>query len=180
MALYGTKDLTIKPKRVAKPKAPAKPRGRPKKASNGTYIQKGVAGSVENPRKKEILEDAKQGLMNGDTIPQIAERNGISKATLSIWFAQLGDEYTQLRNVWIDRKLEDAQNAIETSSEQLEVARARELWKSATWYAERRDRRYMSQQQVTTVTLDLSAAIQAGRDRAGLVVDGECSTVDDQ
>ena len=148
----------------------AKPKKKPR---NGNTHVKGTSGSVVNPRKHEILEYAKERIMLGDTMQQIADTQNISKATLAIWLSQLGSEYEQLRQIWIDAKLQEAENAIEKAPDQLELARAREQMKYSQWLAEMRDRRFVKQQQVTTVTLDLTAAINAGRARAGLTIEHE-------
>lgn len=135
------------------------------------HHKKGVSGSLPNPHRAEILEDAKQSIMSGQTLAQIAERYNISSRTLSTWLASMGDEYQHIREVWIDNMLLDAAENINNALDQLQLARAREQFKVAQFYADRRDRRYMPQQQVTTVSLDLTAAITAGRARAGLTLD---------
>ena len=51
----------------------------------------------------------------------------------------LGDEYQELRQLCIDNMLAEALEEIDNATEHLPLARAREQWKAATWYAERRD-----------------------------------------
>jgi len=95
-------------------------------------------------KRQLILEDAKERIMAGDDLYQIAERHGIARRTLCYWLAAMGDEYQELRRAWIDAMLAEAAEKLEETDESgnapLRLARARELWKKATWYAERRDR----------------------------------------
>ena len=102
--------------------------------------------SIPAETKQTILEDAKERILKGDTLTEIAEDHGISKRTLNTWLMALGDEYQELRQVWIDNMLAEAKEAIDGADEQLPLARAREQWKAATWYAERRDRLRYGQQ----------------------------------
>lgn len=102
---------------------------------------KGRQAPVPAERRKEILERAKTAILNeGKTLAQIAEAEGVSVATLKIWLHSLGDEYKQLRTAWLDGMLAEATRAIDDESgDALALARAREKWRYATWYAERRD-----------------------------------------
>ena len=103
------------------------------------------------PKKKQaIIEQAKHAILEGNaSLQAIADHFAVPKRTLQFWLAQLGDEYRVLRQAWIDNILIEAGEEIEAvktsapvskiGSEQLRLARARELWKRASWYAERRD-----------------------------------------
>lgn len=103
-------------------------------------------------RRAAILTDARERIMGGETLQQIADAHAISRSTLKLWLHDLGDEYTDLRRRWLDKMLADAREAIEHAADTLDVARARELWKSATWYAERRDPGRYGQRVQTTGT----------------------------
>lgn len=113
---------------------------------NGTETPRittqGKAVPLENRQK--ILKDAKKLILEGVSMKEIADRFGIAERTLEYWFAGLGDEYLELRRTWIDNLLGEAGELLKDVSENgdahLRLARARELWKRATWYAERRDR----------------------------------------
>lgn len=100
--------------------------------------------AVEPSKRAEILEDAKKQILAGRSMRDIAKDHGISKRTLDYWCANLGDEYQALRQLWVDNMLAEAGELLEDTDESgnagLRLARARELWKRATWYAERRDR----------------------------------------
>lgn len=101
---------------------------------------KGRQNPVPAERRHEIIESAKERILAGDTLDQIADSNGISRATLDLWLHALGDEYKQLRQVWLDSLLQRAGEEMEKKdADALGLARARELFKRACWYAERRD-----------------------------------------
>ena len=135
-----------------------------------------MANLIPLERKQAVLEDAKQKIMQGATLPQIAQQHKVSLATLNIWLHQLGDDYIELRQAWIDNMLMDAAQAIDhdysndgdlvdESSGKLDVARASlrlnqadRRWKKATWYAERRDKRYNPKQEVT-LTSDIGTQL---------------------
>src|SRR5437899_942836 len=100
--------------------------------------------------KTAIIKSAKSAILNGEsTLSTIAQAHGIARRTLQYWLAELGDEYKMLRQAWIDNILVDAGEELEAvrtavpvreiATENLRLARARELWKRACWYAERRD-----------------------------------------
>ncbi len=111
---------------------------------------KGIRGSLPNPHKAAILEDAKARMMQGETLHQIAARHGISRQALWVWLNNMGDEYKQLRDLYIDTRLFEADEELDCAADQLSLARAREKIRSAQWYAERRDRaRYGQQQQLS-------------------------------
>jgi hypothetical protein len=120
--------------------------------------------------RSRVLEDAKARILAGETLLQIAQSHGIAKRTLEYWLANLGDEYAQLRQLWVDNLLAEAGELLETNETEgttperaLRLARARELWKRATWYAERRDSaRYGVKQEIQHVGVPvLNIAISA-------------------
>lgn len=100
---------------------------------------KGRQAPVPAERRKEIIDSAREHILNGKTLKDIAAIEGVSVATLSIWFHGLGDEYKDLRRLWVDEMLVKSANNIDESVDALALARAREQWRYATWYAERRD-----------------------------------------
>jgi transposase-like protein len=102
-------------------------------------------GKAVTPEAKElVLDDARKLIPIGASIAEIATKHGIAERTLEYWLASLGDEYVELRRMWIDNLLQEAGDLLKDTNEDgnaaLRLARARELWKRATWYAERRDR----------------------------------------
>ena len=93
-------------------------------------------------RKQLVLKDAIDRILKNHTLKQIAKSHGITKHTLNTWFMSLGEEYQELRRVWVDNilteALEEKDNATERNRE-LSSARANSKRKAATWYAERKD-----------------------------------------
>jgi transposase-like protein len=100
--------------------------------------------AVSPAAKQAVLDDAKQMIPHGASVASIAKKHGIAERTLEYWLSSLGDEYIELRKLWIDNLLGEAGELLKDRREDghaaLRLARARELWKRATWYAERRDR----------------------------------------
>jgi hypothetical protein len=139
---------------------------------------------VAQEARKEVLEDAKALILAGKTIGEIASKHGMAERTLEYWLADLGEEYAQLRRLWIDNMLNEASSLLKDEREDgnaaLRLARARELWKRATWYAERRDRaRYgveQAQGPANAVQINISlrrdgATIAPHNEVEGVVVD---------
>jgi len=93
-------------------------------------------------RKERILEDAKNRILKNHTLEQIAKSHGITKRTLNTWLMSLGEEYQELRQLCIDNMLAEALEEIDNSDSNFPLSRANSKWKAATWYAERRDKRY--------------------------------------
>jgi transposase-like protein len=112
-------------------------------------------------RKTAILEDAKQRILEGSTLAQIASSHGIDTKTLNTWLIALGDEYKELREAWIDNMLIEAKTELDNAQDNFPLARAREQWKAATWYAERRDSQRYGQK--TEHKQDLSLSITVNR-----------------
>lgn len=94
---------------------------------------------VPAERKAEIIEDAKARIMDGQTLTEIAQAHGTTKQALHMWLSSLGDEYKELRQRWLDNMLTNSARVIEEADNALDLARGRELFRVATWHAERRD-----------------------------------------
>ena len=127
---------------------------------------------IQEQAKLTIIEQAKQRIIDGETLDSIAADHNITSRTLRYWLASLGDEYEALRKAWIDNMLADATQAICDSTDVFPLARAREQFKAAAWYAERRDKRYQPKQDQssTGVTIVISTADSGGRIIEGGVV----------
>ena len=53
-------------------------------------------------RKQLVLKDAIDRILKNHTLKQIAKSHGITKHTLNTWLMSLGEEYQELRRVWVD------------------------------------------------------------------------------
>src|SRR5689334_13177636 len=85
-----------------------------------------------NPDKKaEILQDLKTELLSGGTIETIANKHQVSVRTLNYWCAQMGDEYREIRNQWLDAKLSDAEGMMVEAKDPFKLAKGRELFRAA-------------------------------------------------
>ncbi len=126
--------------------------------------------------RDKVIEDAKQRILDGHTIAQIAESHSIAPRTLRYWLSSLGEEYNELRRAWIDNMLSEAYEEINDAQDVLPLARAREKWKAVTWYAERRDRQRYGVQQQTANNQDLTVTINIGsHDNGSVTINAEPS-----
>ena len=117
--------------------------------------------------KQVILEDAKKRILEGETLEQIAVSHDITKRTLNTWLISLGDDYAELRQVWIDNLISEAKEGIDNASDAFPLARAREQWKAVTWLAERRDRLRYGQQPMNINIIQGVSMVDALASEAG-------------
>ena len=122
-------------------------------------------------RKELILADAKERILKNHTLEQIAKTHGITKRTLNTWLMSLGEEYQELRRVWIDNMLSEALEEIDNATDNFPLARANSKWRAATWYAERRDQQRYGGQRVNINIGDRSISTEEalGKDAKALV-----------
>lgn len=128
------------------------------KARQAAGIPQPRAGGHKYPDefRAAVLDNAKAAILDGKTLRQIADDHGINLWTLHNWLHALGDEYSALRQRWIDSLLLDAGEEIDEAATDFQLARGRERWRKATWYAERRDpARYGAkpQEQAASITV---------------------------
>lgn len=84
----------------------------------------------------------------GETGPQIAQSLGVTKQALSYWLSKVAEEeWKSAQFVKAYNRKEEADELIETASNPLDLARAREKLKSAQWDLERVCRRIYGQDQ---------------------------------
>jgi hypothetical protein len=101
-------------------------------------------------KKTEILAALKTELLAGGTLESISSKYEVSPRTLSYWCSQLGDEYREIRKQWLDAKLVDAEVMMQEATDPFKLAKGRELFRAASWYAERRDpERYADKRELT-------------------------------
>lgn len=146
----------------------------PRKPAEGRLTVQGKAVSPED--KQVVLDDVKALVPSGMTLAQIAAKHGIAERTLEYWLSDLGDEYASLRRLWIDNMLHEAGELLKDTREDgnaaLRLARARELWKRATWFAEKRDRaRYGQDQPVSNQAVQINISLRRDADTQRQVID---------
>ena len=108
---------------------------------------------IAEDRKAEVLKSLKAELLSGGTLESIANKYQIAIRTLSYWCAQLGDEYREIRKQWLDAKLVNAETMMYEATDPFKLAKGRELFRAASWYAERRDpERYADKRELTVKT----------------------------
>ncbi len=77
-------------------------------------------------RKQLILEDAKERILKNHTLEQIAKSHGITKRTLNAWLMSMGEEYRELRQLWIDNMLAEAKEEIDNVTDNFPFERTHE------------------------------------------------------
>ncbi len=137
-----------------------------------THI-KGIRGSVQHPKKDLILTEATQRIIEGHTLAQIAKDHGITSRTLHTWLSGLGDEYIEIRQLWIDNMLAEAGEELEDATDQFQLARGRELFRRACFYAERRDRARYGVQPVAQAGGDVQVTINIAGVQTGITIDND-------
>ena len=130
-----------------------KPTGRPK---GSKAIKKYVRTPPEH--KIELINTALTRYQNGELLESVAKDLNISRATLYGWMLnEAPDEYKEIQKNALITRLAETYEKIEVASDQLDLARARELRRAAQWDAERRLSRLFAQKQ--EVSVDVTYAI---------------------
>ena len=110
--------------------------------------------------KDSIISQISQGVR----LSTIAQTLGITKQAIS---SQLGNdpEYQAAYQSFHDARLDKAEGLLESAIDQIDIARARELWKAYSWRAERLDRRYAAKQEASgqSITIVIAPTDSDGR-----------------
>lgn len=124
------------------------------------------------PLKHVDPKDVLDRYLAGETGPQIALSLGVTKQALSHWLSNVAEsEWKSAQFVKAFSRKEQADELIETASNPLDLARAREMLRSAQWDLERVCRRIYGQDAPTA-----SAAVQVNinlRHKPDTVIDAE-------
>ena len=110
--------------------------------------------------KEEILNRVSQG----ERLSSIAISLGISKQAISSQLTNDPD-YQAAYQSFHDARLDNAEGLLESAIDQIDIARARELWKAYSWRAERLDRRYAAKQETSgqSITIVIAPTDSEGR-----------------
>ncbi len=104
--------------------------------------------------KPEILER----LSNGETVASIAKSLGIARETLSRTLAHDAD-YQQAFTEALDARLDQREQELEQASDNITLARARELLSHARWRAERLNPARYGQRPSVAIQVNTGSAI---------------------
>ena len=63
-------------------------------------------------RKQLILEDARERMLHNYSLEKIASDHGIKVRTLNKWLMSMNEEYSELRELWVDNMLANANKEI--------------------------------------------------------------------
>jgi predicted transcriptional regulator len=134
------------------------------------------------PLKNVNPEDILERYLAEETSTEIAQSLGVTKSALSLFMLKHAEE--QWRSAQVVKALkrkEEAEDLIETASNPLDLARAREKLKSAQWDLERVCRRIYGQDvtpdQLGKVSITLNLSHKTQHD-SGQVIDIQGSTAD--
>ena len=121
---------------------------------------KGVFLSQLDPAKRaEIILEAPERIMRGESTTKIAETYGIPASTLRSWL--VGNPDAELaRGAMLAMELMVKVEEIDTASDPLSLARAREGFKAWSWIAERRESRLYGQKQEVKVDIDMTVTVE--------------------
>lgn len=77
-------------------------------------------------------------IASGEYVPALAREYGVTKQALSARLRRIAPEaYAEAREIAAEIRLEDAQMAIAAAEDNIDLARARELFRAVAWRAER-------------------------------------------
>ena len=120
--------------------------------------------------KQSIIDQVREG----KHLKLIAQDFGITPGAISQYLSK-DPEYRAARESGAETRLEYQYAAIEEASDQLNLARAREGFRAASWFAEREfPARWGAKQTVEhtgTVSIDFSQRLR----QAERIIEGECS-----
>lgn len=110
--------------------------------SNALANRQGQLAPLKNVDPKAVLDR----YLAGETGPQIAQSLGVTKQALSHWLSRTAeDEWRSAQFVKAFNRKEEAEDAIESAANALDLARAREKLRAAQWDLERVCRRIYGQ-----------------------------------
>ena len=120
---------------------------------------------VPEDKRAGIMAGLRAALLNGETMEDYAVRHEVAPRTLKYWCAQLGDEYRDIRKQWVDARLVDAEELMQEATDPFKLAKGRELFRAASWYAERRDPERYADKRELTVKNDEPTTPEAIKDK---------------
>ena len=128
----------------------------------------GVFLSQLDPAKRsQIILEAPERILRGESTSQIAESYGIPASTIRSWL--IGNvEAEKARGAMLAMELSIHLGAIESATDPLSLACAREAFKAWSWIAERREHRLYAQRQEVTVKTE---------EHISLVLEGDVSSL---
>ena len=140
-----------------------KPTGRPKGAK---AIKQYVRTTTE--QRHDLVEKALVRYQGGELLEKVANDMGVSRATLYAWMLnEVPDQYKMVQKDALITRLAETYQKIEEATEQIDLARARELRRAAQWDAERRLSKLFAQKQEVSVdvTHNIGDRLIAARSR---------------
>lgn len=143
--------------------------------SNALANKQGQLAPLSKVDPQQVLER----YLAGETSPQIAKTLGVTKQALSYWLCEVADkEWKSAQFVKAYSRKESAEELMESADNPLDLARARELLKSAQWDLERVCRRIYGQDAPPAGAAAIQINIQMRGDSATNAVQHGSLTID--
>ena len=120
--------------------------------------------------RKAIILEAPERILRGESTTQIANSYGIPPSTIRSWLVGNNDAEIA-RGAMLAMELMMQIEAIESATDPLSLARAREAFRAWSWIAERREHRLYGQKQ--ELTGKDGGPLQVQIVRFGQVIEGE-------
>jgi len=147
----------------------------PSKAKVGRGRKKGAKAVKQYVRttleeRHDLVKQALQRYQGGELLENVANDIGVHKSTLYAWMLnEVPDQYKLVQKDALITRLAETYEKIESAKDQLDLARARELRRSAQWDAERRLSKLFAQKQEVSVDVTHSIADKLMQARSRVV-----------
>lgn len=133
------------------------------------------------PQSPPSIPDLIRRYLNGTPVPQLASDAGVSMATIYNWIHSKSADPDIVKQVLVTR-FAKAEQRIEQATDQLELARARELNNNAKWHLERAVREFNPKsevQQDTTIRVIIEPSPSQLRRQQPQVIDSNVVNIMD-
>jgi transcriptional regulator with XRE-family HTH domain len=94
--------------------------------------------NLPRANKQELIAQAIDQHADGMSLRQIAEQIGVSHQAIRKWLLTAGDQYKQAQISGLTQRIIEADEMLESATDAVGIARAREIARYARWDAERR------------------------------------------
>lgn len=138
--------------------------------SNALANKQGQLAPLKDVDPKEVLDR----YLAGATSPEIAKTLGVTKQALSHWLCNVAEtEWKQAQFVKAFNRKEEAEALIDSASNPLDLARARESLRAAQWDLERVCRRIYGQDAPAALANAVQININLKREPLDVVGDAQ-------
>lgn len=133
------------------------------------------------PQSSPNIPELIRRYLNGESTAQLAKESHVARATIYNWIHRQDADPNLVNQVLITRFAE-CEEQLESASDQLELARARELNNNAKWQLERRSRMFAAKQEVQqngTIRVIIEPSPSQSRRHQSQVIDSNVAKITD-